>query len=71
VAAGDMARAIAPLETALETDTDGSLHYQLARAYRRPAGPSWRPRRSRSSGLRKSAEARAQDLKEEFRITPP
>lgn len=72
VAAGDMARAIAPLETALETDTDGSLHYQLARAYR----ATGRPERATQAlaqfqELRKSAEARAQDLKEEFRITPP
>jgi len=72
VAAGDLARAIAPLEAALETDTDGSLHYQLARAYR----ATGRPERATQAlaqfqELRKSAEARAQDLKEEFRITPP
>ena len=32
--AGETAKAIAPLKAALETDRDGSLHYQLARAYR-------------------------------------
>jgi predicted Zn-dependent protease len=72
VAAGDMPRAIAPLETALETDTDGSLHYQLARAYRATGRPERATRAlAQFQELRKSAEARAQELKEEFRITPP
>jgi len=69
---GDMAKAIAPLEAALDTDEDGSLHYQLARAYR-AAG---RPERATQAlaqfqEIRKASEARTQSLQEEFRITPP
>jgi len=72
VEVGDMAKAIAPLEAALETDDDGSLHYQLARAYR----ATGRPERASQAlaqfqEIRKSSEARAQELQEEFRITPP
>jgi predicted Zn-dependent protease len=70
--AGEMARAVAPLQLALETDKDGSLHYQLARAYR-ATGQAERAREAtaRFEELRKSSEAEAQSLREEFRITPP
>jgi len=72
VAAGDMARAIAPLESALETDADGSLHYQLARAYRATGRAEQATQAlAQFQEIRKASEARAQDLKEEFRITPP
>jgi predicted Zn-dependent protease len=71
-ASGDMAKAIAPLEAALETDTDGSLHYQLARAYRATGRPELATQTlAQFQEIRKSAEAEAQSLKEEFRITPP
>jgi predicted Zn-dependent protease len=72
VDAGQMAKAIAPLQAALETDEDGSLHYQLARAYR-GTGETERAKQAlaRFQELRKSAETEAQSLQEEFRITPP
>jgi predicted Zn-dependent protease len=69
---GDRAAAIAPLQAALETDEDGTLHYQLARAYRE-TGRSELARQALAQfqEIRKSAEAQAESLKEEFRITPP
>lgn len=69
---GDMAKAIAPLQAARETDEDGSVHYQLARAYR-ATGRSELARQAlaRFQEIRKSAEARTQSLEEEFKITPP
>ncbi|HEY2946210.1 MAG TPA: tetratricopeptide repeat protein [Vicinamibacteria bacterium] len=71
-ASGDMAKAIAPLEAALETDTDGSLHYQLARAYRATGRPEQASQAlARFEALRKTAEAERQGLQEEFQITPP
>jgi tetratricopeptide (TPR) repeat protein len=69
---GDMAKAIPPLEAALETDEDGSLHYQLARAYRATGRPELATQAlAQFQEIRKTAEARAQSLQEEFRITPP
>jgi predicted Zn-dependent protease len=72
VEVGDMAKAIAPLEAALEADEDGSLHYQLARAYRATGRSELATRAlAQFQELRKSAEARTESLREEFRITPP
>ena len=69
---GDMAKAIPALQAALETDQDGSLHYQLARAYRATGRPELASQAvAQFQELRKSAEAQAQSLREEFRITPP
>jgi predicted Zn-dependent protease len=69
---GDMAKAIAPLQAALETDDDGSLHYQLARAYRGTGRPDLASQAlAQFQEMRKSAEARTQSLQEEFKITPP
>jgi tetratricopeptide (TPR) repeat protein len=69
---GDMAKAIAPLEAALETDEDGSLHYQLARAYRATGRAEQATQAlAQFQEIRKAAEARTQSLQEEFRITPP
>ena len=69
---GNAAQAIVHLEAARETDTDGSLHYQLARAYRATgqadrAGEALR----KFQEIQRSAAAEAQSLKEEFQITPP
>ena len=70
--AGDMARAIPALRAALETDRDGSLHYQLARAYRATGRPELASQAlAQFQEIRKSAEAEAQSVREEFRITPP
>jgi tetratricopeptide (TPR) repeat protein len=71
-AAGDMARAIAPLQAALETDQDGTLHYQIARAYRATGrAEEAKQALTRFQELRQASEAEAQSLQEEFRITPP
>ncbi len=69
---GDTAAAIAPLQAALETDRDGTLHYQLARAFRE-TGRSELARQALAQfqEIRKSAETQAESLKEEFQITPP
>jgi predicted Zn-dependent protease len=72
VEVGDMARAIAPLQAALETDQDGSLHYQLARAYRATGRSELAAQAlAQFQEIRKSAEAQAESLKDEFQITPP
>jgi predicted Zn-dependent protease len=72
VAAGDMAKAIAPLQAALHTDTDGSLHYQLARAYRATGQPVPASQAlAQFQEIKKAAEAEAQSRREEFQITPP
>jgi predicted Zn-dependent protease len=69
---GDAAKAIAPLQAALESDKDGSLHYQLARAYRGTGRPELAKQAlARFQELRQSAETESQSLQEEFRITPP
>jgi tetratricopeptide (TPR) repeat protein len=69
---GDMANAIPALQAALETDQDGSLHYQLARAYRATGRSELASQAlAQFQEIRKSAEAQSQSLREEFRITPP
>ena len=69
---GDMAKAIPPLLAALDTDDDGSLHYQLARAYRGSGQSEFADQAlAQFREIRKSAETRTQSLQEEFRITPP
>jgi predicted Zn-dependent protease len=70
--AGEPARAVAPLLRALPTDKDGSLHYQIARAYRATGQPDRAAAAmARFEELRKSADAEAESLREEFKITPP
>jgi tetratricopeptide (TPR) repeat protein len=70
--AGDMTKAIAPLQAALESDEDGSLHYLLARAYRATGRSELASQAlAQFQEIKKSAEAEAQSLREEFRITPP
>jgi predicted Zn-dependent protease len=70
--AGEPAKAIAPLERALASDKDGSLHYQLARAYRATGqAPRAAEATARFQELRKASEAEAAALREEFQITPP
>jgi predicted Zn-dependent protease len=69
---GETAKAIAPLQAALETDKDGSLHYQLARAYRGTGRPELASQAlAQFQEIRKAADAEAQSLEEEFQITPP
>jgi predicted Zn-dependent protease len=70
--AGEMAKAVAPLQAALETDADGSLHFQLARAYRATGQADLASKAlAQFQEMRKSAEAEAQSLREEFQILPP
>ena len=69
---GDPARALPNLEAARQTDEDGSLHYQLSRAYQAKgdtAGAKEALRRSQE--IREAAEARQRELQQEFTITPP
>lgn len=69
---GNAAQAIVHLEAAQETDTDGALHYQLARAYRATGQPDRASEALRRfQEIQRSAAAEAQSLKEEFQITPP
>jgi tetratricopeptide (TPR) repeat protein len=70
--AGEAARAIAPLEAALEADEDGSLHFQLARAYRTTGRAEDAGRMMAAfEGIRRANEARTEQEKEEFAITGP
>ncbi|MDQ6700920.1 MAG: tetratricopeptide repeat protein, partial [Acidobacteriota bacterium] len=69
---GKSAQAIPHLEAALETDEDGSLHYQLARAYQ-AAGNAAKSREamSRYQEIQKRSEAAKRDLEEQAEITAP
>jgi predicted Zn-dependent protease len=70
--AGDAGRAVPHLEAGLGADEDGSVHFQLARAYRETGQPE-RARRTLEAfqQIRQANEARAQSEKEEFTIKPP
>ncbi|HSD27311.1 MAG TPA: tetratricopeptide repeat protein, partial [Vicinamibacteria bacterium] len=69
---GQAARAVPHLEAALPTDDDGSLHLQLARAYRETGRPDEATRTLASfQDLRQANKARLESDKEEFAITPP
>jgi predicted Zn-dependent protease len=72
VEAGQAERAAPHLEAALPTDDDGSLHLQLARAYRETGRTD---QAARTLGafqeLRKANEARLESDKQEFAIAPP
>ena len=70
--AGEAAKAIPSLQAALATDEDGSLHYQLARAYRATGRADLASQSLKQfQELQRSAESEARSLKEEFQITPP
>jgi predicted Zn-dependent protease len=72
VEAGQAAPAIPHLEAALPTDEDGSLHFQLARAYRDTGQAEGATRTLQTfQEIRRANEARRQTDKEEFAITPP
>jgi predicted Zn-dependent protease len=69
---GQAARGVPHLEAALPTDEDGSVHLQLARAYRETGRPDDANRTLAAfQELRKANEARLESDKEEFAITPP
>jgi predicted Zn-dependent protease len=69
---GQAVRAVPHLEAALPIDEDGSLHLQLARAYRETGRPDEAARTLAAfQELRKANEARLESDKQEFAITPP
>jgi len=69
---GQASRAIPHLEAALPTDEDGSLHFQLARAYRESGQAEQATRTLQQfQDLRKAYEAKQESDKQEFQITPP
>ena len=69
---GEAGRAVPHLEAALETDEDGSLHFQLARAYQANGQADLaRETRKKFQEIQRAANARSQGEKEEFTITPP
>lgn len=72
VASGEAGRAIPHLLAAAPLDQDGSLYYQLSRAYQ-AAGQAAQAAEAvkKSQERRAAAEKRQRDLEEEFKITPP
>jgi predicted Zn-dependent protease len=70
--AGDAAKAVPHLEAALPSDTDGSLHLQLARAYQ-ASGQAEKAQEARLAFQedRRRREAQAAVDDETFAITPP
>jgi len=72
VEGGQAALAVPHLEAALPTDDDGSLHFQLARAYRETGRADQAARTLQAfQEMRKAYEARLESDKQEFAITPP
>ena len=69
---GEAGRAIPHLEASLETDEDGSLHFQLARAYQANGqGDLAREMRKKFQEIQRGANARSQGEKEDLKITAP
>jgi predicted Zn-dependent protease len=69
---GQASRAIPHLEAALPTDEDGSLHFQLARAYRETGqAEQAKSALQEFQELRKAHDAKVESDKQEFQITPP
>jgi tetratricopeptide (TPR) repeat protein len=64
--------AVPHLEAAIELDDDGSLHYQLARAYQ-TAGDAQRAQATmqKYQEIQRRAEEEKQTLEREAVITPP
>lgn len=69
---GQTGEAIPHLKAALEIDDDGSLHYQLARAYQSTGQQELAKQvLEKYQEIQKSAQAQKQKLEQEVRITPP
>lgn len=65
-------KAIPPLKTALKIDLEGSLHFQLGRAYQRLGQTALAEQMmSKSREISRSAESRRRKITEEYQITPP
>jgi predicted Zn-dependent protease len=72
LAAGRPAEAIPHLQAALATDEDGSLHYQIASAYRASGQPALSKKAlSEYQKFQRSAVAASEAAKREVEITPP
>ena len=72
LAAGGPAEAIPHLQAALATDEDGSLHYQLASAYRASGQPALSKQALLEyEKLQRSAVAASESAKRDVEITPP
>lgn len=72
LAAGRTVEAIPHLKAALSTDDDGSLHYQLARAYQASGQPDLaKSTLAEYQKIQSSAEAARKAAKEQVEITPP
>ena len=72
LAIGEPAKAIAPLKAVLDTDQDGSLHFQLARAYQRSGQTALALAMDKESqALRQQKDARGERMSQEREITPP
>jgi predicted Zn-dependent protease len=66
------AEAIPHLSAALSIDDDGSLHYQLARAYQSTGNAELaKATMQKYQELQRQAEAQKQDVEEKVQITPP
>ncbi len=69
---GQPAKAISHLKAALPTDQDGSLHYQLARAYQSTRQPELAKEMLEAyQKISKSREQQRLETQEEVQITPP
>ena len=72
LATGNDAAAIPHLRRVLATDTDGSLHFQLARAYQAAGHPELaKPVLAEYQRIQQTAVADRQASQDELRITPP
>jgi tetratricopeptide (TPR) repeat protein len=72
LAAGKAAEAIPHLKAALATDTDGSLHYQLARAYQTTGQAELAQRMlTQYQRMQKAAAAETETAQHQVEITPP
>jgi Flp pilus assembly protein TadD len=70
--AGQAEKAVRHLKAALPLDQDGSLHFQLARAYQ-GVGNEEEARRvlAKSQQLREAMQADSHQARQEFTILPP
>jgi predicted Zn-dependent protease len=72
ITVGEAAKAIPHLKSALVLDQDGSLHYQLARAYRSTGAVELAGQMlQKYQEIQKSVEEEKHRLEQEARITPP
>jgi tetratricopeptide (TPR) repeat protein len=72
LAAGNTAEAIPHLKVALASDEDGSLHYQLATAYRANGQAELAKKTlAEYEKIQREAQSTRESAKREIEITPP